>query len=117
MENAIIIIVLLVVIVLALLRSKKHFKGSGCCSSGSNTIRSHKKLTEPKIGEKVVIVEGMHCENCQARVENAINSLDGMVCKVNLKKKTATVSYSADVSDALLKETVEKLGYTVTEIR
>lgn len=117
MEDAIIIIILLVVIVLALLRSKKHFKGGGCCGSGGNTIRSHKKLTEPKIGEKVLIVEGMHCENCQTRVENAINRLDGVVCKVNLKKKTATVSYSTEASDALLKETVEKLGYTVTEIR
>ena len=117
MENAIIIVILLVIIVLALLRAGKHFKGGGCCGSGSNTIRSHKKLTEPKIGEKVLIVEGIHCENCQARVENAINRLDGVVCKVNLKKKTATVSYSTEVSDGLLKETVEKLGYTVTEIK
>lgn len=117
MGDAIIIVTLLVVVTLALIRSKKHFKGGGCCGSGSNTIRSHKKLTAPKIGEKVMVVEGMHCENCQARVENAINRLDGVVCKVNLKKKTATVSYSTEVSEPLLKETVEKLGYTVTEIR
>lgn len=117
MGDAIIVVILLVVITLALIRSKKHFKGGGCCGSGSNTIRSHKELTEPKIGEKVLIVEGMHCENCQARVENAINRLDGAACKVNLKKKTATVSYSTEVSDGLLKETVEKLGYTVTKIR
>ena len=117
MGDAIIIVILLVVVTLALIRSRKHFKGGGCCGSGSNTIRSHKKLTEPKIGEKVLIVEGMHCENCQARVENAINRLDGAVCKVNLKKKTATVSYSAEVSDALLKGTVENLGYTVMDIK
>ena len=117
MGDAIIIVILLVVVTLALIRSKKHFNGGGCCGSGSNTIRSRKELTEPKIGEKVLIVEGMHCENCQARVENAINRLEGAVCKVDLKKKTATVSYSTEVSDALLKETVEKLGYTVTEIR
>lgn len=117
MENVIIIAILLVVIVLALLRSRKHFKGGGCCGSGSNTIRTHKELNAPKIGEKVLTVEGMHCENCQARVENVLNRLDGVVCKVNLKKKTATVSYSAEVSDALLKETVEKLGYQVVDIR
>lgn len=117
MENAIIIGILLVVIVLALLRAKKHFSGGGCCGSGSTTIRSRKTLSDPKLGEKVLTVEGMHCENCEIRVENALNRLDGVACRVNLRKKTAIVSYSAEVSDALLKETVEKLGYQVTEIR
>ena len=117
MENAIIIGILLVILVLALLRTKQHFKGGGCCGSGGNTIRSAKQLTEPKLGEKVLTVEGMTCENCQARVENAINRIDGAACRVNLRKKTATVSYSAPVSDELLKTTVEKLGYRVTGIR
>lgn len=117
MENFIILGILVCIIALAILRSRKHFKGGGCCGSGSNTIRSKKTLTEPKLGEKTLIVEGMHCENCEIRVENALNRLDGVVCKVNLKKKTATVSYSTEVSDALLKETVEKMGYKVTQIR
>lgn len=117
MENAIIICILLVVIVVAVLRTKKHFKGGGCCGSGSNTIRSRKALTESKLGEKVLTVEGMHCENCEARVENALNRLEGVACKVNLKKKTATVSYSREVSEEELKAIVEKLGYEVTAIR
>lgn len=117
MEDYIIIIVLLVIVVAALLRVKKHFRGGGCCGSGSKIIRSKKTLTEPKIGEKTLVVEGMHCENCEIRVENALNRLDGVVCKVNLKKKTATVSYSAEVDEQLLKDTVEKMGYQVTGIR
>lgn len=117
MENTIVLSILLVVIVFALLRTKKHFTGGGCCGSGSTTVRSHKKLTDPKLGEKVLVIEGMHCENCQNRVENALNRLDGIVCKVNLRKKIATVSYSTEVSDEILKETVEKLGFKVTEIR
>lgn len=117
MENAIIIGILLVVIVVAVLRAKKHFKGGGCCGSGGNTIRDKKTLTEPKLGEKVLTVEGMHCENCEIRVENALNRLDGVLCKVNLKKKTATVSYSREISDEELKAVVEKLGYDVTAIR
>ena len=116
MENAIIIAILLVLIVLALLRAKKHFKG-GCCGSGSNTIRTKKELQEPKLGERILTVEGMHCENCQARVENVLNRLDGVACTVNLKKKTAVVSYSTPVSDEILKESVEKLGYKVTQIQ
>ena len=117
MENYIIVGILLVILVIAILRAKKHFKGGGCCGSGGNTIRDKKTLTAPKIGEKVLVIEGMHCENCEVRVENALNRLDGVLCKVNLKKKIATVSYSAKVSDELLRETVEKVGYTVIEIR
>lgn len=117
MENAMIIAIVLVVVVIALMRFKKHFKGGGCCGSGSNTIRSSKKLTDPKIGEKVLTVEGMHCENCEIRVENALNRIDGAVCKVNLKKKTATVCYSVEIPDEVLKQTVEKTGYQVTRIQ
>ncbi len=113
----IIVAILSIIIVMTLLRGKKHFKGGGCCGSGSNTIRDKKTLTEPIIGKKVLTVEGMHCENCEIRVENALNRLEGVLCKVSLKKKTATVSYSKDVSDELLKASVEKLGYQVTEIR
>ena len=117
MENILIICILLVIILIALLRMKKHFKGGGCCGSGSTSVRSHKKLTEPQIGQIVLVVDGMHCENCQNRVEHGLNKLDGVVCKVNLKKKTATVSYSREIPAEELKALVEKMGYTVTEIR
>ncbi len=117
MGDYLIIGILLVVIVIAVLHARKHFKGGGCCGSGSNTIRSRKTLTEPIIGEKTLIIEGMHCENCEIRVENALNRLDGVACKVKLKKKTAVVSYSAEVSDELLKKTVEDMGYKVVAIR
>lgn len=116
MENYIIIGILLVILVFAVLRTKKHFKGGGCCGSGSNTIRDKKVLTDPKLGEIILVIEGMHCENCEIRVENALNRIDGVLCKVNLKKETATVSYSKEISQELLKQTVEKMGYQVTDI-
>ena len=116
MENVIIVVLLLGAVMFALFHARKHFKGGGCCGSAGNTLRTHKKLTAPKIGEKVLTGEGMHCENCRARVENALNRLDGVVCQVNLRKKIAVVSYSTAVSDHLLKETVQKLGYRVTAI-
>lgn len=116
MENYIIIGILLVILMVAIFRVKKHFKGGGCCGSGSNTIRDKKTLTAPKLGEKVMTIKGMSCENCEIRVENALNRLDGVACKVNWKKGTAVVSYSAEVADELLKTTVEKIGYKVTRI-
>lgn len=117
MENMIIVVILLLVVLVALFRAKKHFKGGGCCGSGGNTIRDKKTLAGAKIGEKVLTVEGMSCENCEIRVENALNRLEGVAAKVSWKKKTAVVSYSQEISGQMLRETVEKLGYLVTEIR
>lgn len=117
MEDIIIILILLAVVVVALLRVKKHFGGGGCCGSAGNTIRDKKSLTAPKLGEKILTIEGMSCENCEIRVENALNRLDNAAAKVSWKKKTAIVSYSAQIPDELLKQTVEKMGYKVIEIR
>ena len=116
MGNVIILAILLVMVVLAVNSGRKHFEGSGGCCGGGGEKRPHKKLEEPAIGQRVLSVEGMHCESCQARIEKAIDRLDGVVCKTNLHKKTATVTFSQPVSDDTLKEIVEKLGYRVTEI-
>ena len=116
MGNVIILAILLVMVVLAVNSGRKHFKGSGGCCGGGGEERPHKKLEEPAVGQRVLSVEGMHCESCQARIEKAIDRLDGVVCKTNLHKKTARVTFSQPVSDDTLKEIVEKLGYRVTEI-
>lgn len=116
MQNGIIIIILIAVVTLALLHFRNHFRG-GCCGSGSKTIRSHKKLDQPILGKKELTIEGMHCKNCQARVENAINRCHGVACHVDLRRKIATVSYCQPISDDELTHIIEKLGYHVTAIR
>lgn len=116
MENYIIIGIIALVVLIAVLRAMKHFKGGGCCGSGGNTIRDKKTLTDAKLGEKRMAIEGMSCVNCEIRVENALNRLDHIAAKVSWKKGTAIVSYSAAISDELLKSTVEKMGYKVTKI-
>lgn len=117
MENLVIVAVLLVAVMLAVLRARKHFKGGGCCGSGGSIIRDRKTLTQPKLGEKTLLIQGMSCENCEIRVENALNHLDGVAASVSFKKKRAVVSYSQPVPEQLLKQTVERLGYQVTEIQ
>lgn len=117
MQNILIIALLVLVLAVALLRTRKHFKGGGCCGSGGNIIRDQKTLTEPKLGEKTLLIEGMSCENCEIRVQNALNRLDGISARVSHKRKRALVSYSREISNDLLRQTVERMGYRVTEIR
>lgn len=62
--------------------------------------------------EHVMIIEGMMCEHCKARVEKALREVSGVTdVSVNLKKKTATVSGTAAASD--LERAVTDAGYKV----
>lgn len=113
MENWIILAVLVGVLAVAVARFGKHFHGGGCCGSGSTTIRDKKELTEPVIGEITLNVDGMHCENCVIRIENALNRTQGVLAKGNLKKKIIRIRYSRPVERTTLVETIENLGYRV----
>ena len=66
--------------------------------------------------KKIIEINGMHCEKCKSRVENALNALDGVKAKVNLAKKNAVVEIKGDVSDDALKNTVTDLGFEVGQI-
>ena len=58
----------------------------------------------------------MTCGHCSARVEKALNSLEGVDAKVFLESKIAKVSLSKEVSNETLKQAVEDAGYELTEI-
>ena len=116
MADVVIILVLAAVAVYAVSAARRHFKGEGGCCGGAGTEREKKKLDAPKIGEKTVLIDGMHCENCRNRVEHAVNKLDGAVCRVNLRKKTARISYSVPISEDKIREVIEAQGYEVRRI-
>lgn len=66
--------------------------------------------------EKKLIVEGMSCSHCSGRVEKALNALEGVSASVDLEHKTASVTLSAPVDDAVLRKAVEDAGYEVSAI-
>lgn len=97
LKDAIVILILVVAVIIGVLYIRKHFKGkSGCCGSGSNYI-SKKKLKKV-ISKKKFVVEGMTCENCEARVLRYVNDIEGAVGKINLKKKELIVSMEREIA-------------------
>lgn len=118
MGTAVIVIILVVIIIFAIRSGFGHFKGEGgCCGGGADEVKAvEKKLSGKKIGEVILSVDGMRCDNCKNRVANALNAMDGVVANIDLKKKTATVSLERQVSDGKLRAAVENLGYQVTNI-
>lgn len=61
-------------------------------------------------------IEGMSCGHCSARVEKALNELDGIKATVDLDKKLATMECEREVGDLEIITAVENAGYTVTNI-
>ncbi|MDO4170122.1 MAG: heavy metal-associated domain-containing protein [Lachnospiraceae bacterium] len=122
--TVVIVLVLVLIAVYAIKSSKSHFKGEGgCCGGGGgDSIITKadipvKKLDGEKIGEKIVSIEGMHCDHCVFSVTRAINRIDGAAATVDLKKNRAVVAYDTEISDHLIKNAVEREGFTVTKIR
>ena len=59
---------------------------------------------------KRIVIDGMMCQHCTGRMEKALNALDGVEAKVDLKG--ADVTITGDVADQTLIDTVSNTGYT-----
>ncbi|MFJ7419408.1 heavy metal translocating P-type ATPase [Streptomyces uncialis] len=59
-----------------------------------------------------LVIGGMTCSSCAARVEKKLNRLDGVTATVNYATEKARVTYPAAVEVADLIATVERTGYT-----
>ncbi len=68
--------------------------------------------------EKKLVIEGMSCNHCKMRVENALKGVEGVTnAVVDLEDKSALVTLNTEVDSALLKETVEDAGYDVVSVQ
>lgn len=68
--------------------------------------------------KKTLHVEGMMCGHCEARVKKALEALPEVTeAVVSHAAGTAVVTLSAEVSDDVLKKTVEDQDYKVTGIQ
>ncbi|TFV57125.1 copper-translocating P-type ATPase [Geodermatophilus sp. DF01-2] len=67
---------------------------------------------EVRTGDVELIIGGMTCASCAARVEKKLNRMDGVTATVNYATEKARVSYGGDVTPEDLIATVEQTGYT-----
>lgn len=63
-----------------------------------------------------LLVEGVHCANCIARIERALTAMEGIVsARVNFSTRRLAVAWQGpDAYAADIVETLEKLGYSAT---
>ncbi|HLL34501.1 MAG TPA: cation transporter, partial [Streptomyces sp.] len=72
-------------------------------------------IDAPETSQVELLIGGMTCAACAARVEKKLNRMDGVTATVNFATEKAKVTYPAGVEVADLIATVEKTGYTAQE--
>lgn len=83
-------------------------------------IRKGKKFDKREVKEmtKTMIIEGMMCPHCEARVKKCLEEMPGVAkAEVNHKEDKAVVTLTSEISNEALKATIEAQGYTVKEIK
>ena len=100
---------------------KPHFykkKPDGAENSAPEEIKNEikKEIKEETTMKKTMKIEGMMCGHCTGRVDKVLNALEGVQAEVSLEDKAAYLTIEGDVSDEVLKKTVEDEGYQVLEI-
>ncbi|GAA3256058.1 heavy metal translocating P-type ATPase [Streptomyces griseoincarnatus] len=70
---------------------------------------------QPALSEVELLIGGMTCASCAARVEKKLNRMDGVTATVNYATEKARISYAPGIEVADLITTVVKTGYTAEE--
>ncbi|MFL6095684.1 MAG: heavy metal translocating P-type ATPase [Blastococcus sp.] len=71
-------------------------------------------MTETTTADVELVIGGMTCASCAARVEKKLNRLDGVTATVNYATEKARVHFGEGVTTDDLIATVEKTGYTAS---
>ena len=112
MINIIIITIIVLAIFFAVRTSIRHFMGQGSCCGGNSggSCALEKKLDGTVVFKKNIKIQGMICEKCEARVQNALNEINGASAKVNLKKAEAKLDAIREVSEEEIRSAVQNAG-------
>lgn len=66
--------------------------------------------------ETIIKVEGMVCNGCENRVQNALKTIEGIENVVaNYKEGKVTITSKSEVSESIIKEKIEDIGFEVKE--
>ena len=115
MINILLGVLLSLAAILALWRVIRRFRrGSACCGEREKNVRR----TGPAWGRlggapyaAEIEIQGMTCENCARKIENALNELDGVRARVNYPERRATLRSSRPGMEAQARAKIREAGY------
>ncbi len=112
----VVLILLVVLFALGGIRAVlKRAKGESCCSGGATEVKIGPADKNRKNYRYVAScgICGMKCKNCAARIQNALNSLDGTFAKVDFKKNRAEILLKSENAEETVRKAVSGLGYSL----
>ena len=117
--TVIIVLVLVAIAVLSVMSYVKKLR-SGCCGASDEKVKRVRVTDRDKSHypySVVLTVDGMVCGNCAARVENALNELEGVWASADVEHGTVMVRMKQSLEEQLLRSTVNQIGgYTVIKV-
>ncbi len=120
MGTAIVILILAIIVLCAILSIRKRIKyGSSCCGGHDAAPKKIKVSDKNKAHYPytyTLTVDGMHCSNCALRVENALNSKEGLWASVKLENNTVLVHSKNQLEWAEISKIISDAGYTLIEL-
>ena len=110
----------LLVFAVFVIRSYVKKLNSGCCGAAGEQVKRRPVRDRDKSHYPYLVlmrVDGMVCGNCAARIENALNGLDGVWAHADVAGQTVTVRMKRFLAEDLLRNTVNCIGgYTVLSV-
>ena len=113
------VIILVILIAIGIFAVKDYLRrlAGGCCGGGGGGSVKKRRVSDRDPSHYPyttrLTIEGMTCQNCVRRVENALNELDGAWATVDLKSAQATVRMKEALPPQVLAAAVRKAGYRV----
>lgn len=122
-----IVLVFAIVLVIAVRAALRHFKGEGgCCGGGGGAEPppAPDKQIGAVVDEVELVLDGLHCMKCVARVKAALEAIPGVAAEVTLEPQNqltpgyglAIVSMDRDIPDDDLRKAVEAQGFRVVSV-
>ncbi|MFB6552967.1 heavy metal translocating P-type ATPase [Streptomyces sp. NPDC056405] len=84
-------------------------------TSTTAEARTAATAADPHLAEVELLIGGMTCASCAARVEKKLNRMDGVTATVNYATEKARITHPATTPVADLIATVVKTGYSAEE--
>ena len=91
-------------------------RGSACCGereAGPARVAVKDRNRAHYPFALTLSIGGMTCAQCARRVENALNSLDGVWATVSIDRHSAAIRTKAPPDEAALRRAVQQAGYAV----
>ena len=120
-----IVLVFAIVLVIAVRATVRHLRGGGgCCGGAAEPPPSPDKQIGAVVDEVELVLDGLHCMKCVARVKAALEAIPGVAAEVTLEPQNqltpgyglAVVRMDREVPEGDLRKAVEDQGFRVVSI-